>query len=366
MVVAMAAVFMAIMDSFIVNVAAPSLRTELGASFAQVELAVGGYVLVYGLLLVTGGCFGDLFGHRRLFLVGAVVFTLASLAAGLAPDPVSLIVFRALQAIGATLFYPQVLSVVQTTFTGKAHARAFAVFGAVIGLASIAGQLFGGLLITADLFGLGWRNVFLINVPVGLLTVYGAMRTLPGHTETARTRLDLTGVGLLTAALSLLFVPLIEGPHTGWPSWTVVSLIGAPIVFAGFVVWEKRLARRGGNPLVNLSLFRRRSFGAGNAIAVAFFAGNAGLFFVLTLQLQSGMGYSALEAGLTFTPLAVTFAIASLIAPRLAPRLGTPRADPRIRRQRRRNRHSAGHVLVGWNRNLGGGPDPVAGDHRLR
>src|SRR5690606_34763484 len=190
--------------SFIVNVAVPSIRAELDATFAEVELAVGGYVLVYGLLLVTGGRLGDLFGTRRLFLAGTAIFTVASVCAGLARDPVSLIVFRVAQAVGAACFYPQVLAVLQTGFTSRARATAFAVFGATIGFASIAGQLVGGLLIHLDLFGLGWRNVFLVNVPLGLLTLAGAARVLPaGRPGEGRTGLDLAGVGLLSAALLL-------------------------------------------------------------------------------------------------------------------------------------------------------------------
>ena len=321
--VAMAGTFMAIMDSFIVNVAVPSIRAELNATFAEVELAVSGYVLVYGLLLVTGGRLGDLFGTRRLFLAGTVIFTAASLAAGLATDPAALIGCRAVQAVGAAFFYPQVLAVLQTEFTGRARATAFAVFGATIGLASIAGQLVGGLLIHLDLFGLGWRNVFLVNVPLGLLTLLGAARTLPpGRAEGHRPRLDLTGVGLLSAALLLCTVPLTLGAQAGWPAWTWLSLVAAAPAAASFVAWERRLAARGGSPLVDPALFRLRTFAAGNGIAVAFFAGNAGLFFVLTLQLQNGLGLSPLAAGLTFAPLAATFALASLLGPRLQNRLG--------------------------------------------
>ena len=324
--VVMAGTFMAIMDSFIVNVAVPSVRAELNASFSQVELAVSGYVLVYGLLLVTGGRLGDLFGTRRLFLAGTGVFTLASLAVGLAPGPEALIAFRVVQATGAALFYPQVLAVLQTAFTGRARAKALAVFGVTIGLASIAGQVLGGLLIHLDLFGLGWRNVFLVNVPIGLLTLAGALRLLPADRvagrQTAAGGLDLTGVGLLSGALLLLSVPLVEGQHAGWPAWCWISLTASVPVLAAFVAWERRTAARGGSPLVDPGLFRLRTFSAGNAIALAFFAGNAGLFFVLTLQLQNGMGHSPLAAGLAFVPLAVAFSAASLLGPRLGARLG--------------------------------------------
>ncbi|MDA3649771.1 MFS transporter [Saccharopolyspora indica] len=322
--ITMAATFMAIMDSFIVNVAVPSIRTELAASFTEVELAISGYVLVYGLLLVTGGRLGDLFGFRRLFLVGIAIFTVASLAAGLAWDPASLIAFRVLQAVGAAFFYPQVLSVLQTTFTGAAKAKAFAVFGATIGLASIAGQVVGGLLISLNPLGLSWRWVFLVNIPIGVLTLIGALRVLSASRQGhgSGSGLDLPGVGLLSAALLLLTAPLVQGQQFGWTATTWAMLIAALPAFAGFIAWERRVAARGGNPLVNMALFRRASFSGGIAVAVAFFAGNAGLFFVLTLALQSGLLLSPLAAGLAFAPLAITFAAASLIGPRLTARIG--------------------------------------------
>ncbi|MFH8343008.1 MFS transporter [Streptomyces sp. AM6-12] len=324
LVVVMAGTFMAIMDSFIVNVAVPSVRQDLAASYAQTELAVSGYVLVYGLLLVTGGRLGDLFGMRRLFLTGTAVFLLGSLAAGLAPGPVSLIAFRAVQAAGAALFYPQVLAVLQTLFSGRARAKAFAVFGATIGLASIAGQVLGGLLLQLDLFGLGWRNVFLVNVPIGLITLIGAAWLLPptGAQTTKRSALDVRGIAMLSAALLLLLLPLVEGPQAGWPAWTWIALALSPLALLAFTRWERGLAARGGTPLVDLNLFRLPAFASGSALALAFFAGNAGLFFVLTLQLQNGMGYSPLTAGLTFVPLAAAFAAASLTGPLLEKKLG--------------------------------------------
>ncbi|GAA3756490.1 MFS transporter [Salinactinospora qingdaonensis] len=320
--VAMVGTFIAIMDSFIVNVAVPSIREDLNASFAQAELTISGYVLVYGLLLITGGRLGDIHGYKKLFLVGVGLFTLASLLCGIAPTPATLIGFRVLQAVGAALFYPQVLSILQTAFTGKAQARAFALFGVTIGLASIAGQLFGGLLTSWDVFGLSWRLIFLVNIPIGLLTMIGAARTLPTLRGTQRPTLDMRGVLLLSVALLLLSIPLVEGQNAGWPPWILGMLLLFVPAFIAFTFWERRLAVQGGDPLVNPVLFRRPTFAGGNTLALAFFAGNTGLFFILTLQLQEGLGYSPLAAGLTFTPLAVTFVAASLVAPRLQPRLG--------------------------------------------
>ncbi|MFI0468706.1 MFS transporter [Saccharopolyspora sp. 5N102] len=322
LVAVMTGTFLSMLNDFIVNVATPAIRDELGASFAEVQLIIGGYILVYGVVLVTGGRLGDIFGHRKMFLLGSGLFTLASLACGLAPDPALLIVFRIVQALGAAIFYPQVLSILQLTFTGHARAKAFSVFGATIGLASIPGQLIGGVLIGANLFGLTWRPIFLINVPVGLIAIAIAAATLPKLADTAKARLDSLGVGLLTVTLVLLIFPLIQGRELGWPSWIITLLVLAVPALVVFLLWERRVASRDNSPLVPPQLYKIRSFSAGNAIALLFFAGNSGLFFLLPLQLQAGLGRTALYAGLTFTPLAATFTIGSLLAPKLQPRLG--------------------------------------------
>lgn len=314
--------FLSMLNDFIVNVATPAIRAELGATYAEVQLVIGGYILVYGVALVTGGRLGDIFGHRRMFLLGAGLFTLSSLACGLAPNPALLIAFRIAQALSAALFYPQVLSILQLVFTGRARAKAFSAFGATIGLASIAGQLIGGMLIGADLFGLTWRPIFLINVPVGLIAIAIAAWTLPKRADRTGTRLDLPGVGLLSATLVLLIFPLVQGRELGWPTWTVGLLVLSAPALLAFLWWERRVTAGAKSPLVPPELYKIRGFGAGNAIALLFFAGNSGLFFLLPLQLQSGLGHSALYSGITFTPLAVTFTLGSLLAPKLAPRLG--------------------------------------------
>ncbi|MEV0505652.1 MFS transporter, partial [Streptomyces spectabilis] len=335
LVVVMGGTFLAVMDGFIVNVALPAVRAGVGASFAQAELTVSGYLLAYGLFLVAGGRLGDLWGPRRLFLAGLALFTAASLACGLAASAPALIAFRAVQALGAALFYPQVLSVLQTAFTGRRQVRAFAVFGATIGGASVAGQLLGGLLLHADLFGLSWRPVFLLNVPLGLLLLLGAALTLPParrppHSTGRRRRrggrgagLDGTGTLLLAGTLVSLLVPLTLGHGAGWPVWSLV--MPAAALPAGALFWrhERALAGRGGQAVVDPGLFSGGRFGAGSALALAFFAGNAGLFFLLTLHLQTVLGYGALRAGLCFLPLAVMFVLASLLAPRLQERIGT-------------------------------------------
>ncbi|OON82978.1 MFS transporter [Streptomyces tsukubensis] len=320
--VAMAATFMAMMDSYIVNVAIPSIRADLGASVSAVEMTVGGYILVYGLFLVTGGRLGDIVGYRRMFLVGLGLFTLASLACGIAPNPELLIVFRCVQGFSAALFFPQILSIIQTSFVGAKRDRALALFGVTIGLAAITGQLIGGVLVQADLFGWGWRPIFLVNLPVGLATIIGAALTMPGLKGAHRPRLDLPGVGLLTAALLLLSFPLAEGRTIGWPVWCFVMMVLSIPVFVAFGLWERRLQANGGQPLVSPALLGLRGYRSGNAVFLAFFACNAGLFFVLAVQLQSGLGYTALQSGLLFAPLGVAFTAVSLFVPRIVAKLG--------------------------------------------
>ncbi len=321
LVVTMLAAFLAVMDQFIINIALTDIRDDLGASMPQTELAVSGYALVYGAVLITGGRLGDLYGHRRLFAVGVALFTAASLACGLAPSAGVLVAFRVVQGIGAALFYPQVLSLLQTDFDRAARSRAFAVFGTVVGLASISGQLLGGLLVGLDLFSLSWRPVFLVNVPLGLAALAGAV-LLPQRRGTDRPLLDLPGVLQLMSALVLLTLPLVAGPGWGWPWWSyALLLLSVPTGFA-FVLWERRVAGRGGLPLLDAELFRQRVFAAGNGLALAFFAGNAGLFFILTLHLQQHLGFSPLQGGLFFAPLAVAFIVASALAPRIRARAG--------------------------------------------
>lgn len=322
LVAVMTGTFLSMLNDFIVNVATPAIRTDLGATASEIQLIIGGYVLVYGLLLVLSGRLGDIHGHRTLFLAGTALFSVASLACGLASTPVMLVVFRVVQAVGAAMLYPQVLSILQLSFTGRRRATAFAVFGTTISLASVAGQLIGGVLVEANLFGLGWRTVFLINVPVALVALGLAAVSLPRTTAAERPTLDLPGLGLLTVTLALLSFPLIQGTDFGWPAWLIVMLLLSAPALAVFVYHERRRTSRGQFALVPPALFRLRTFSAGNAIALIFFAGNSGLFFLLPLQMQNGLGHSALYAGLTFTPLAVAFGLGSMIAPRVQNRVG--------------------------------------------
>ncbi|WP_418957009.1 MFS transporter [Streptomyces tritici] len=308
--VVLAAQFMALLDVFIVNVAAPTIRAELGSSGAGLQLIVAGYTVAYAVLLITGARLGERLGHRRMYLGGLALFTLASLACGLAAATGQLIAFRVAQGAGAALMIPQVLSLIQRNFTGAGRVRALGAYSAVLATGAAAGQVAGGVLVSADLFGTGWRPVFLVNVPLGLLLLVLGFRVLPRDEPAGpgrRRPLDPPGLVLLAASVSLLTVPLVLGQEQGWPLWSWLSLVGSLAVFAVFFAHESRLARRGGAPLVAPRVLRHPGMGrAVLRIAVAM-AVNAGFLFTLTLHIQGGLGYSALRAGLTFAPTAVIF-----------------------------------------------------------
>lgn len=323
LVVVMAATFLSVLDVAIVNVAVPSIRADLHVGFGAVELVIAVYVLTWACLLVTGGRLGDVHGRRRLFLIGLVGFTAASALCGVAPSIGVLVAARAAQGVGGALMYPQVIAIIQVTFEeGKERARALGVFGAVVGLAAVAGQLIGGGLLAWDLFGLSWRPVFLVNVPLGVLTAVAAGVVLARDRPTTRTRLDWGGVVLIGVALLLLLVPLVEGRDHGWPSWMIVCLLCAVPAFVALLAHERRVAAGGGDPLVRLELFRNRGFAGGIPIAVLFVASYSAFLLLLAVYLQTGLGFSALGSGLVYTPAALGFFAASLGAPKLVPLLG--------------------------------------------
>jgi len=318
----MVGTFMAILDVFIVLVAAPSIQADLHASDAEIQLVLAGYQLTYAVTLITGSRLGDLYGRKRLFLAGMSLFTLASVACGAAPGAPSLIGARLVQGVGTALMFPQVFAFIQVLLPEERRHRAFAVLGAVIGASTIVGQLIGGLLIHADLFGTTWRSVFWVNLPIGVVTVTLAARLVPESRAPHPRRLDLRGVAALTVALCLLVVPLIEGRQAAWPAWTWLSLAGSALAFVGFAAVEHRVEAAGRAPLVALHLFANRPFAVGVALVVVSYAALNSFFLILSLVLQDGLGLSALSAGLVYTPLAVTFSAASLLAGRLGPRGG--------------------------------------------
>ena len=314
--------FMQLVDISIVNVAIPSIQRDLDATYSQIQWVLAGYQLAFAVMLITGGRLGDIFGRKRLFMIGMAGFTVASALCGLAQTPEMLIGSRVLQGLMGAVMFPQILSVIQVTFPPKERATAFGLFGATIGLATITGPLVGGLLIEADLLGLQWRPIFLVNVPIGIAALAVAARYLVESKAPRALRLDPVGVVLVTAGLLLLVYPLVQGRDLGWPPWTFLSMAAAVPVLAGFGVYERRKKALDGSPLVDLDLFRQRSFVPGLLVAGIFFMGIPSFFLVFSLWLQIGLGFSALHAGLTGAPFAVGSALASAASVRLAPALG--------------------------------------------
>jgi EmrB/QacA subfamily drug resistance transporter len=320
--VILVAAFMGLFDVFVVNVAAPDIQRSIHASSSDLQLVIGGYAFAYAAFLITGGRLGDRYSYRRLFIVGMALFTIASAACGLAGTPTVLIVARVVQGFGAALMVPQVLALITTLFpVGERH-KALAWFGVTVGLGAIAGQVLGGGLVQIDLFGWGWRTVFFVNVPIGIVTVFLAMRLLPDNRSSAKPQLDPVGVLGVTGALALALVPLTLGRSQGWPWWLLAPLCVSPFVFALAAWYEARLARRGGQPVLDLSLFHARSFSAGLVVNVGVFAYFGSILLGLTLFLQQGLGLSALDAGLSFAPLGVAFAATSLLTRPLIARYG--------------------------------------------
>jgi EmrB/QacA subfamily drug resistance transporter len=314
--------FMAMLDAFVVNVAIPSISRGLRTSLSEVELVIASYILIYAVLIVTGGRLGDRFGHKRMFLLGVTSFSLASICCALSPSVFWLIGARVLQGASAALLYPQALSIIQVTFTGRERAVAFGIYGSALPVAAVMGQVGGGLLLQANILGLTWRPVFLINIPIGILTLVAAALFIERQRTAASVRLDGAGIALVTVALLLLVVPLVSGRDAGWPWWMLLMLATSLPALALFALFEQRLAKRGGSPLVKLALFQQRTFMVGNLIALAFFSCNAGMAFVFTVFLQVGLGFSPLQAGLAFVPSAIGTFVAALLGPRLIPKLG--------------------------------------------
>jgi len=308
--VVLAGTFMVVLDFFIVNVAMPSMQAELHASTGAIEWVVAGYGLTFATLLITAGRLGDQLGRRRMFSAGLLLFTVASLACGLSTSPEMLIAARAFQGAAAALLSTNVLSIIGVTYTGPDRLKALSIYGTVLGLAAVGGQLIGGALVEAA----GWRSIFLINVPIGIVALLVTPQLVPESRGDRRARIDLAGTALVTVALVDIVLPLVEGRQHGWPLWTWLCLGAAPIALAAFALHQKRLHARGGAPLLDPALFRDRGFSAGLLTQLAFWSGQASFFLVFALYLQQGRGLGALQAGLVFTILAVSYMAASMKA----------------------------------------------------
>ncbi|MEH1100849.1 MFS transporter [Micromonospora sp. CPCC 205561] len=321
--VGLVAAFMTLLDVSIVNVAVPSIDRALGASPSDLQWVLSGYALTFGLVLVSAGRFGDAHGRRGAFVFGIALFTLASALAGLAGSPEWLIAARLLQGAAAGVVNPQVTGLIQELFRGPERGRPFGLLGATIGISTAIGPLLGGLLIATGGEEHGWRWVFFVNVPVGVVAVVLGRRLLPGSPALPRERrrLDVVGVLLLGAGVLLLLLPLVQQEWHGRGRWLLVP--AGLLVLAAFAAWERWYARRR-DPLFDLRLFGLRSYTLGALIALVYFGGFTAIFFVFTLYLQNGLGRSALVAGLAITPFALGSAAASALGGRIVDRLGRP------------------------------------------
>jgi len=316
--------FMGALDGFIVTIAVPSIHADLGATFGQTQLIVAGYGTVFAVGLGVGGRLGDRYGHRRLFLIGMTMFVAASAACGAARGPAMLIAARLVQGLGAAATLPQVLSIIRSALPERQRSAAIGWYGATVGLGVVCGPALGGVVIAADIAGLGWRWVFLINVPLGIAVLVGSALAVPQTRDHARHDIDLAGAGLAAVGLAALVIPLTQGPGAGWPPWMVACLLVAPVLLAGFVVYEHRLGDRHPTPLLPLRLFRIPRFSMAVATVLMLNAAGAGaaLLFCLSYYLQPGLGLSPLQTGLLFAPLGLGFAVGSAAAPRLFARYG--------------------------------------------
>lgn len=318
---------MAVLDFFVVNVALPTIGSSLHAGTSALELVVYGYGVSFAVLLVLGGRLGDAFGRRRLFMAGVAGFTASSFACGMAPSAWVLVGARAAQGATAAVMVPQVLATIQALTQGEERTRAMGRYGATAAISSAAGQVLGGVVLALDIAGSGWRGIFLVNVPVGLVALAACRRWLTPSRADRPTGTDPVGTALLAGALLSFLMPLSEGASLGWPAWSFAVLATAPVLAGGFAFWERRWEARGGTPLVPSAVLRPLSMRASLGTTLPFFSAFSGFMFVYALATQRGpkplgLGLGPLDAGLAFVPAAVAFGVGSLASPALLRRFG--------------------------------------------
>jgi EmrB/QacA subfamily drug resistance transporter len=320
--VVLSPIFLVNLDVFVTNVAVPAIQRSLHASSAPVQFLVAGYSLAYATVLITGGRLGDSLGRRKTFAASLALFLLASLLCACAPNAAVLVIGRIVQGLGAGLMTPQALAMVTTLFTGAARTKAFVVYGLAAGLGGVLGQLVGGLLIQWNLWHLDWRLCFLVNLPFGIALLAGMRRHIPESTSPHPTKLDVPGAILLAVALTAVVLPLVEGREQHWPAWSWILLAAAAPLLAVFAFYQRSVASRGRTPLIDLTLFKERSFSAGFLVDLAYAASTASFFLLMAIYLQEGCGLTALDAGGLALSLGLGFLFASFRAPKLAVKLG--------------------------------------------
>lgn len=314
--------FLAPLDYFIVNLALPSIHAGLNATNAQLQLVVSAYASSYAVLLITGGRLGDLYGRRRMFMTGMAAFVIASALCGFATSGHMLVISRIVQGIAAAVMAPQVLATVRAVVPLHRQTKVMSLYGFMFGLSSIVGQLGGGALITYHPFGLDWRIIFLINIPIGIVAFIGTWKFVPENQPATRAGIDLKGVALLSAVLLLIIYPMTHGREAGWPVWTFVMFALAVPVFALFVTTERRVERNGGYPLVDLQLFRNPAFALGLVLAFLFYC-NSAFFLTYGIFLQTGLHWTPLASGMAIMPFALGFVAGPLTSPMVVKRIGS-------------------------------------------
>ncbi|QWT22766.1 MFS transporter [Subtercola sp. PAMC28395] len=354
LIVLLAGMFMALLDTTIVNVALPTIRTSLNASESTLSWIISGYALAFGLALIPAGRVGDRIGHKWVFFTGLALFTAASVACGIAQNDTQLVVARVVQGLAGGIFVPAVTAFIQTLFPGQARGKAFAIMGAVIGVSSALGPIVGGLIIQAFGNENGWRLVFWVNLPIGVATLIAAAILLPsretadavsrqaagashpaslktgsaapsttsGAARPANSGIDWIGLVLISGGLVALLVPLIQGQDAGWPLWTYLTIALGIVLIAAFGFWEVAYTKRGNSPLVPPRLFAHPAFTGGVILALVYFAAFTSIFFTISILWQAGLGHSALESGVVSLPFAIGSIVGSSQSNRLTQRLG--------------------------------------------
>lgn len=324
MIVVALAFIMNLLDVTIVNIAIPSIQHNLGATYSDIQWVISAYLLTFGTLLITGGRMGDYFGYKKLFMIGVAGFTAASLLSGVAPNATVLIIARLLQGVMAAVMVPQVFAMMQVLYEPHERMAVSAIFGMLGGLSSTAGMIVGGLLIQANIFGLDWRPIFLINIPVGIFALIVGQRLLPaGNSTHPPKHLDYVGSGLIVLSLGILIYALVEGQPNGWPWWIYLLIALSVGIMYWFVKYELKKFKQGYSTLLVPPIFRQRTFSAGIAVMLFFAMAFIGYFFTYTLMMQIGLGFSALKTALFGIPLAVGIMIsAAALGRKLLPLLG--------------------------------------------
>jgi EmrB/QacA subfamily drug resistance transporter len=320
--VMLSATLLSVLDFLIVNIALPSIRRELHATDAHIQLTVAGYGLAFAVCLITGGRLGDIYGRKKLFQIGMTGFTLASMLCGFAQTPAQLVAFRIVQGLVAALMTPQVLATVQVMFAGHERDTATGLVGAVVGVGSFLGNVLGGWLVGANLFDLGWRPIFFVNVPIGIVAIIASHWLVRESKSPVASKLDPVGALLSGLGLFLIIFPLAEGRERGWPLWSFALMALAVLVGWIFLRYEKALEARGGSPLISSELLESSGFARGLMGILLLFSGISSFALVLTLFLQDGLGIGPQQVGIIFGALSISFLIASLGAVKIVQKMG--------------------------------------------